>query len=103
MGTSNDAFTTQDLYFDIGYIINDYYASLGNQAVIGSAVMLQLSRDNGKTWGSEMWRDTGLLGEYAKNVEWRRLGSSRRWTAKMRITDAYRRTIMGIYVNPMGP
>jgi len=37
-------------------------------------IMLRVSKDNGRTWGSELWRDMGAIGEYTKRVVWRRLG-----------------------------
>lgn len=63
-------------------------------------IMLQVSRDDGKTWGNEMWKGAGVLGDYKKIVEWRRLGASRRWTMKFRITDPVKRVFMGAFVNP---
>ena len=63
-------------------------------------VMLQLSKDGGKTFGNERWRSLGKIGEYSTRVEWRRNGDARRITAKIRITDPVRRTILGAYVNP---
>jgi len=50
-------------------------------------VMLQVSKDKGRTWGRELWRDIGAIGEYTKRVIWRRLGMARDWTFKLRITD----------------
>lgn len=70
------------------------------QQEIHAQIMLSLSRDDGKTWGTELWRSMGALGHYKDTVEWRRLGTSRRWTAKLRITDPVKRTIIGAYVNP---
>lgn len=77
------------------YQIIDYR----DEQVAGSTVMLALSRDDGKTYGAEMWKTTGLLGEYTRIVEWRRLGTARRMTCKWRITDPFRRVITGCYVN----
>lgn len=70
-----------------------------DQQVAGATVMLSLSRDDGKTWGSEQWKTTGLLGEYERIVEWRRCGTSRRMTTKFRMTDPFRKVITGCYVN----
>lgn len=66
----------------------------------GSNVMLQISRDGGKTYGFEMWKSCGKLGDYTRTVEWRRLGSSRRLNCKFRITDPLRRIVTGVYLNP---
>lgn len=63
-------------------------------------VMLQVSKDGGKSWGVERWRSLGALGDYLKRVEWHRFGDSRRWTMKVRITDPVKRTVLGAYVNP---
>ena len=67
---------------------------------VNPQVMLQLSRDGGKTWDSEMWRDMGMIGQYMTRCEWRRLGTCQRWTVRLRITDPVKRTILGAYVNP---
>ena len=49
--------------------------------------MLQVSRDGGYTYGNEMWTSFGEMGEYLKRAEWRRLGVSRNYVFKFRITD----------------
>lgn len=58
-------------------------------------VMLQVSRDNGRTWGNEMWRSMGELGEYLTRVVWRRLGRSRDWLFRLRVSDPIRRVFAG--------
>lgn len=50
-------------------------------------IMLQISRDGGKTWGNEMWMSMGKIGEYSKMVKWTRLGTNRNFTARIRISD----------------
>jgi hypothetical protein len=50
-------------------------------------VMLQISKDNGRIWGTELWTSMGAIGKYATRVIWRRLGSARDWLFKVRITD----------------
>lgn len=50
-------------------------------------VMLQISRDGGHTWGSEMWRSFGKLGQYTVRAVWNRLGRSRDWLFRFRVTD----------------
>jgi len=49
--------------------------------------MLQISKDNGHTWGNELWTTIGAMGKYFTRVVWRRLGSARDWTFKIRVTD----------------
>lgn len=50
-------------------------------------VMLQVSRDGGYTYGDEMWVSPGAMGEYLKRAEWRRLGVSRSFVFKFKISD----------------
>lgn len=63
-------------------------------------VMLSVSRDDGKTWGAEMWKTLGVTGAYGTRVEWRRLGTSRSFTPKIRITDPVRVVLVSGSVNP---
>jgi hypothetical protein len=50
-------------------------------------VMLQVSRDGGFTYGDEMWTTFGAQGEFLRRAEWRRLGVSRNYVFKFRISD----------------
>lgn len=50
-------------------------------------VMLQISKNNGASWGAELWREIGAVGNYLQRVVWRRLGIARDWLFKLRITD----------------
>jgi hypothetical protein len=50
-------------------------------------VMLQISKNNGKTWGAELWTALGALGNYLTRVHWHRLGLARDWTFRIRVTD----------------
>ena len=50
-------------------------------------IMLQVSRDGGYTYGNEMWTTFGQAGQYLRRAEWRRLGVSRNYVFKFRITD----------------
>lgn len=63
-------------------------------------ISLQISRDNGKTYGAEMFKTMGPQGEYGTRVEWRRLGSPRVFTPKIRITDAVPVCIVSASLNP---
>ncbi len=54
-------------------------------------VMLQISKNNGATWGTELWKSLGKVGEYATRVVWRKLGVARDWTFKLRVTDPVKR------------
>jgi hypothetical protein len=75
----------------------DIAAGVGLQNGQGSdpQVMLQLSRDGGHTWGSEMWQSFGRIGEYGRRVAWRRLGRSRSMMVRLQISDPVRVHILG--------
>lgn len=67
---------------------------------MGGSVSLRVSRDRGKTWGTEMSRDIGDVGEYGTVVEWRRLGQAKQFTPKFRYTDGNRFVVLGASINP---
>jgi hypothetical protein len=50
-------------------------------------LMLKISKDGGRTWGSEMWRSLGVMGDYKHRVRWTRLGTKRNWTFRLEYTD----------------
>jgi hypothetical protein len=54
---------------------------------INPYVILQVSRDGGNTWGNEMWREIGKVGEYRKQIKWNRLGKSTDAVFKIVISD----------------
>lgn len=58
-------------------------------------IMLQVSRDGGYTYGNEMWIKMGAIGQYLRRAEWRRLGVSRSYVFKFRITDPVKVVIIG--------
>jgi hypothetical protein len=63
-------------------------------------VALSCSRDNGKNWGPDMWKSAGATGEYGTRLEWRRLGSARYFTPKIRITDPVPAVFVSGCINP---
>lgn len=56
-------------------------------------IELSLSRDGGVTYGSPKARTIGPVGNYGARVKWAGLGSFRRATAKIRISDAIETTM----------
>lgn len=50
-------------------------------------MMMQVSKDSGRTWGNEVWVSMGKIGEYVHRAFWTCLGSSYFWTFKFRISD----------------
>jgi len=67
----------------------DMETGVGLQSGQGSnpQIMLQYSKDNGRTWSAERWTTLGLVGQYLTRVIWRRFGSTRDATWRIRMTD----------------
>ena len=82
----------------------DMEAGVGLQSGQGSdpQVMLQISRDGGKTWGAEIWRGFGAVGKYTTRAVWRRLGRARNWTFKVRVTDPVKSVFIGAWARNGG-
>jgi hypothetical protein len=68
---------------DGSYMLVDEVATPGADP----RVMLSVSRDNGKTYETEQWVPVGKQGQYMTRVLWRRQGSSRVFTFKIRYTE----------------
>lgn len=68
----------------------------------GPQCMLRLSRDGGKTYGMERWRDCGQLGNYLTRVEWRQLGQWRDAVFEWSATDAVPWRIIDAYLDASG-
>lgn len=71
----------------------DTGAGLSTGQGVDPQAMLQISKDGGHTFGTELWADIGEIGEYNARVIWRRLGRSRDNVYKIRITDPIKRVI----------
>jgi hypothetical protein len=50
-------------------------------------LMMQISRDGGKTWGNEIWRSFGKIGANRVRALFNSLGRSRDWLFRFRVTD----------------
>lgn len=63
---------------------------------------LQVSRDNGHTWGPEHRIEIGAQGQYRTRAIWRRVGQARGWGFRF-VTDApVAITLLDAYINPKG-
>lgn len=67
----------------------DMETGIGLQTGQGSnpQVMLQYSKDNGRTWSAERWVSLGAVGQYLTRAVWRRFGCTRDATWKIRMSD----------------
>jgi hypothetical protein len=73
----------------ISLLYLDMETGVGLQTGQGSApmVMLQVSKDNARTWSAERWVSLGAAGNYLARVVWRRFGSARDYVFKIRMSD----------------
>lgn len=67
----------------------DMETGVGLQTGQGSnpQIMLQYSKDDGRTWSAERWVSLGAVGQYLTRVFWRRFGSTRTATFRIRMSD----------------
>jgi hypothetical protein len=54
---------------------------------VAPQLMMQISRDGGHEWGTEIWRDIGAMGKYKARAVFNRLGRARDWLFRFRVTD----------------
>jgi len=61
-------------------------------------VMIRMSNDGGKTWGTEHMRSAGKLGEYFRRVRMNRCGSGRRRVFEVSVSDPVPWRIVGAFL-----
>ncbi len=66
-------------------------------AVQGSdpQIMLQISHDSGKTWGSERWMSAGKIGDYTRRAVWNNFGRYRNAAIRVVVTDPVQWAFLG--------
>lgn len=62
-------------------------------------MMLKWSDDGGRTWGNEIWRDLGAIGETRARCKWDRLGMSRDRVYWTEVTDPVKRVMLGASID----
>lgn len=89
-----------DSYDTLG--VDELYLNLetgvGLQSGQGSnpQIMLQVSKDGGRTFGTERWAQMGAVGQYKDHrAVWRRLGSGRDFVFKFTVTDPVKFAVVG--------
>jgi len=89
-------------YIDIDALRLSMEVGVGTASGQGSnpQIGLEVSRDNGKTWGAQMWTSLGATGNYKRVVEWRRLGTAKQFTFRLTVTDPVQVTFVAGAVNP---
>lgn len=66
--------------------------------------MLRFSKDGGRTWSNELWREFGPIGEYGKRAIWRRLGQfgHNGIVFDVTVSDAAKLAVLGAYIEAEG-
>lgn len=84
-----DPFSLSKLYLDF-----ETGVGLVSGQGVDPQVMLQISRDGGRSYANEMWTTFGAIGKYLTRVEWHQFGAADSFVFKMRITDPVRRHLV---------
>ena len=87
-------------YLRISRIWADFEMGVGLATGQGSdpQAMLQVSQDNGHTYGAERWTSIGKIGEYVPRAIWRRLGRAYGWTVRIRVSDPVKFVLTGAWL-----
>jgi hypothetical protein len=82
-------------------LVVDFETGMGLTTGQGSdpQIMLQVSKDNGHTWGNERWTTLGAIGKYGTRAVWRRIGLARDFLFRLKISDPVKVVITGAAVD----
>jgi hypothetical protein len=71
---------------------------VGNVTDPGSdpPMMMESTKDGGKTWKTSRWSSMGKIGEYALRIVWQRMGMDYRRMYRFTVTDPVKRVLLGI-------
>lgn len=65
----------------------DMEVGVGNVSAVNPQVSVSVSKDGGKNFGTEKIRSLGAVGQYLKRIYFSRLGSSKDFVFRIRVTD----------------
>ena len=82
--------------FGIDELLLDMETGIGLQSGQGvnPQLVLEVSKDGGRTFGNERWSSIGLVGQYLARVIFRRLGMGRDFVFRFTMTDPVKFTIL---------
>jgi len=85
-------FAIDELYLDMETGGSSIYGQIGSGVQSGQGsdpkIMLQVSKDGGRTFGIERWKSIGKVGQYkSPRVMWNRLGAAQDFVFKFTMTD----------------
>lgn len=83
----------------VGSIWVEMEAGVGLESGQGTdpQLMMQISRDGGHEWGSEVWRSIGAVGKYKARAVFNRLGAARDWLFRFRVTDPVKTVFVAVW------
>jgi hypothetical protein len=82
--------------FIVSEVLLDMETGIGLQSGQGSdpQLMMEVSKDGGRTWGQERWASIGTVGTYLARAVFRRVGSGRDFVFRFTLTDPVKFTIL---------
>lgn len=88
-------------FIGIGRVEFEFEKGVGLVSGQGSNPMvgLEASKDGGKTWGQQLWRAMGKIGEYLTRVYWNRIGAGRDVVFRWTITDPIKVVFTGAWID----
>lgn len=84
--------------FGVDELYLDMETGVGLQSGQGQnpQIMLQVSKDGGRTFGTERWKSIGAVGQYkSPRVMWNRLGASQDFVFQWTLTDPVKFVVIG--------
>lgn len=74
-------------------------AGVGDLTTTDPQAILTYSKDGGRNWSNEMWRDLGAQGEYNTRAVWRVNVEFRQLQLKIQLPDKVRRCVLGYHAD----
>lgn len=72
---------------------------VGNAADPDPQVIMQYSKDSGRTWSNELWRGLGRVGKYTTRAVWRSTVEFRQLAIQFKMPSATRRLVMSYFAD----
>lgn len=72
---------------------------VGNSNATDPQIIMQYSRDGGRSWSNELWRSLGAVGEYLTRAVWRPNVEFRQLQIRLTMPDKVRRLVMSYFAD----
>jgi low affinity Fe/Cu permease len=88
--------------FNVAEIVLEMETGVGLDFGQGSdpQIMMQVSRDGGRTFGPERWKPMGKKGQYFSRVHWNRFNDARDYVFQWTVTDPVKFVVTGGQATP---